>query len=75
MEIENEHTLVVHAPKDSNTFKNSQHGTAKQTHKFSFSKVKIILTFIKLQWTSFMHLNPLIGEILKHKFNFCLSDF
>ena len=40
MEVENEHTLVVHAPKDSNTFKNSQHGTAKQTHKFSFSQVR-----------------------------------
>ncbi len=41
MEIENEHMLVVHAPKDSNTFKNSQHGTAKQTHKFTFSKVRV----------------------------------
>ena len=53
MEIENEHTLVVHAPKDSNTFKNSQHGTAKQTHKFSFSKVKIILTFLKAAMDKF----------------------
>ena len=44
MEVENEHTLVVHAPKDSNTFKNSQHGTAKQTHKFSFSRVSKIVT-------------------------------
>ena len=43
MDVENEHTLVVHAPKDSNTFKNSQHGTAKQTHKFSFSRVSKII--------------------------------
>ncbi|XP_064636919.1 kinesin-like protein KIF20B [Lineus longissimus] len=34
-----EHTLTVHAPKDSVTFKNTAHGCAKQTHNFTFSKI------------------------------------
>ncbi len=41
MEVENEHSMIAHAPKDSNTYKNSQHGTAKQTHKFTFSHVSV----------------------------------
>ncbi|XP_064631410.1 kinesin-like protein KIF20B isoform X2 [Lineus longissimus] len=34
-----EHTLTVHAPKDSVTFKNTAHGCAKQTNNFTFSKI------------------------------------
>ena len=39
MEIITDNILKARAPKDSNTYKNSQHGTAKQTHKFTFSKI------------------------------------
>ena len=31
--------MIAKAPKDSNTFKNSQHGCAKQTHRFTFSQI------------------------------------
>ena len=40
MTLEAEHqTLTLHAPDGSNTFKNSQHGCGKQTHRFTFSKI------------------------------------
>lgn len=39
MDIEDDNTLIARAPEGSNTFKNSQHGCGKQTHKFTFSKI------------------------------------
>ena len=39
MEVEHDHLLVARAPVGSNTYKNSQHGCGKQTHKFTFSKI------------------------------------
>ena len=39
MEVLNQTTLQAHAPPSSNTFKNSQHGCGKQTHKFTFSSI------------------------------------
>lgn len=39
MSLSSETVLVARAPKDSNTFKNSQHGCGKPTHRFTFSKI------------------------------------
>ena len=39
MEIVNNNYLLAKAPPCSNTFKNSQHGCAKQTHKFTFTHI------------------------------------
>ena len=39
MEVETDHLVAMHAPKDSVTFKNSMHGCGKQTHKFTFSNI------------------------------------
>ncbi|CAH1784367.1 unnamed protein product [Owenia fusiformis] len=38
LERENEHMVIMHAPKDSVTYKNSMHGCGKVAHKFTFSK-------------------------------------
>ena len=39
MEVVNTNCLHANAPPCSNTYKNSQHGCGKQTHKFTFSQI------------------------------------
>lgn len=39
IEVESEHVVTTHAPKDSHYFKTSAHGLGKTTHKFTFSKI------------------------------------